>query len=120
MNRSIASVALVVFLAFPMNSSADTKQPTWVGSYLKKGGGGGMTVEKEGKKLWIEIWRDTNASGEKYEEVYYASVHGKTAKRLPFRGDICPETLTLLSDEIKLLDECMPGQPVVSYFERIK
>jgi hypothetical protein len=129
MKSSIYSVAFVaLFVAFicPQNSYSKDKSQTWAGTYVLKGGGGGLTIEKEGKKLWVEIWRDFKAGEEKrpgeekYEEVYFASIHGKTAKRLPFRGNICPNTFILKAEGVKLIDECSDFSPIIYYFERVK
>lgn len=123
---SVAFLALITAFTCPQNSYSKDKSQTWAGTYVLKGGGGGLMIEKEGKKLWVEIWRDFSAGeekkpgDEKYEAVYFASIHGKSAKRLPFRGDICPQTFTLTENGIKLADECKPGPPVVYYFERTK
>lgn len=128
MKFSIYSVAIVVVgiaSTLPQNSYSKDKSPTWAGTYVLKDGGGGLTIEKEGKKLWVEIWRDFKAGEErrpgeeKYEQVYFASIHGNTAKRLPFRGDICPHTFTLTAEGVKLIDECK-FSPIIYYFERVK
>ncbi len=56
------SIHFVVFMGFimlficPQNSYSKDKPHTWEGRYALKGGGGGLTIEKEGKKLWVEIW----------------------------------------------------------------
>ena len=126
------SIHFVVFMGFmmlficPQNSYSKDKPHTWEGRYALKGGGGGLTIEKEGKKLWVEIWRDFKAGEEKRpgeereEEVYFASIHGKKAKRLPFRGDICPNTFILTAEGVKLIDECSGFSPIIYYFERVK
>lgn len=122
---SIATGALCIALNLPQNSySKDTSQ-SWAGTYVLKGGGGGLTIENEGKKLWIEIWRDykdgeeRRPGQEKEELVYFASIHGRSAKRLPSRGDVCPQTFTLTAQGVKLIDECQ-FSPIIYYFERVK
>lgn len=120
-----AFVALIVAFICPQNSFSKDQPQTWAGIYVLKGGGGGLTIENEGKKLWVEIWRDFKEGeerrpGEEKEElVYFASIHGKSAKRLPSRGDVCPQTLTLTPDGVKIIDECQ-FSPIIYYFERIK
>ncbi len=72
---------------------------------MLKGGAGGLVIEKEGKKLWVEIWRDftpgekKKPGDKKYVAVYFASIHGKSAQRLPFRGDICRSCCHILKIE---------------------
>ena len=123
---SIAITVLGIASTLPQNSYSKDKSQTWAGTYVLKGGGGGLMIEKEGKKLWVELWRDFKADEdkrpgeEKYEAVYFASIHGNTANRLPFRGDVCPHTFTLTTDGVKLADECKLGPPKMYYFERIK
>jgi hypothetical protein len=78
-------------------------------------------LKKEIALFFLSPVEEENRPGEeKYEQVYFASIHGNTAKRLPFRGGICPHTFTLTADGVKLADECKPGPPVVYYFEKIK
>jgi hypothetical protein len=122
----IAVVALMMVFILPQNSYSKNKSQSWAGTYVLKGGGGGLVIEKEGKKLWIEMWKDFEADEEKWppgaeknEDVYFASIHGDTAKRLPFRGDICPQTFILAVDGVKLIDECN-FSPRIYYFERVK
>ena len=121
-------ISISVFVALNRSGisySMDKFKP-WVGTYEQKGGGGGLVIEKEGQKLWIEIWRDYRADEERrpaearYEQVYFASIHLNTAKRLPFRGDVCPQTFTLTPEGVSLADECKPGSPVTYYFVRTK
>ncbi len=87
--------------------------------------GGGLTIENEGRKLWVEIWRDFKEGeerrpGEEKEElVYFASIQGKSAKRLPSRGGVCPHSYILTADGVKLIDECK-FDPIIYYFERVK
>ncbi len=123
---SVAFVTLITAFTCPQNSYSKDKSQNWAGTYVLKGGGGGLMIEKDGKKLWVELWRDFKAGEEKRpgeekdEEVYFASIHGNTAKRLPFRGDVCPETFTLTADGVKLADECKLGPPIMYYFKRVK
>ena len=120
-----AFAALIVAVLCPQNSYSKDKPRTWAGTYVLKGGGGGLTIENEGKKLWVEIWRDLKEGEErrpgeeKYEQVYFASIHGNTAKRLPFRGDVCAHSYILTADGVKLIDECK-FDPRIYYFERVK
>jgi hypothetical protein len=123
---SVGCAALFMAFICPQISYSKVKSQTWAGTYVLKGGGGGMTIEKEGKKLWVEAW-STFKDGEYRrpghetdEQVYFASIHGSTAKRLPFRGDICPQTFTLMAEGLKLVDECKLGPPIIYYFERVK
>ena len=122
-----AFVLPIMLFVWPQISYAKDKLQPWAGTYELKGGNGGLLIEKEGKRLWIEMWRDYNEGEErwppgndKYKEVYFASIHGNTAKRLPFRGDICPETLIRTAEGIKLIDDCSNFSPIIYFFERIK
>lgn len=122
----VVYIALCIAIILSQKSYAKIKSQNWVGTYVLKGGRGELTIEKEGKKLWIEMWKDFEADEEKWppwaekdEDVYFASIHGNTAKRLPFRGDICPQTLILEANGVKLIDECK-FNPRIYYFERVK
>ena len=122
----VVYMALCIASTLPQKSYAKIKSQNWVGTYVLKGGRGELTIEKDGKKLWIEMRKDFEADeeqwppgAEKNEDVYFASIHGNTAKRLPFRGDICPQTFILAVDGVKLIDECK-FSPRIYYFERVK
>ena len=122
----VAVLPLMIVFTLPTNSYSKDKVQSWAGTYVLMGGRGGLVIEEEGRKLWVEMWRDFKAgevkrSGEEtYEAVYFASIHGNTAKRLPFRGDICPHTFTLKANSVILADECKPGPPTMYHFERAK
>ena len=119
-----AFVALIVAFSCPQNSYSKDKSQPWAGTYVLKDGGG-LTIENEGNKLWIELWRDYKEGEEKWpgeeihKQVYFASIHGNTAKRLPSRGDVCPHSYILTADGVKLIDECK-FDPIIYYFERVK
>jgi hypothetical protein len=110
----------ILMMAYSSPALAKEKLQNWPGTYVQKGGGGGLTIEKEGHKLWIEIWRDPGPSEAKYEEVFFAEIHGELAKRLPHRGDVCPNTLMLVPQGMTLKDECKLGPPTFYHYVRIK
>ena len=112
-------VVLIATLLWPLNAYAKTRMLDWVGSYHLKGGTGKMTIEKGEKgTLWIEYWTSVENGEEKGGAVFSASVHRKTAKKLPWRGELCPETLTLQPDGVRVIDDCSYPKKVYD-FERV-
>ena len=128
LNYFIVFMLMTGTFIFPAKSypKSKSKLQGWVGTYMQKDEKGGLTIERDGKKLWIELWREFEPGEERmldekrHEEVYFASVHGDTANRLPFRGDICPNTFVLEASGLKLIDECKLGPPKLYYYKRIK
>ncbi len=129
MKLSACLINLMIIITtclLPSESFSKTKLKDWVGTYVQKNEKGELTIEKDGKDLWIELWREFEPGEErrpheiKHEEVYSVSVKGNTAKRLPHRGELCPNTLELESGGLKLTDSCGGGLPQIYYYRKVK